>query len=72
MTASEIEIGDLVQIQLPIVFKDIGGVMTGKVVDKFLGESGNETYDIKTLWGRVAAREEHVITNHGKRTDSEN
>ena len=48
MNASDVEVGDIVMCH---------GIKTGKVVHKFLSETGEEVYDIKLAYGpfRVAA-----------------
>ena len=56
--ASEAEIGDIVMVY---------GIQTGKVVHRFLSETGEEVYDIKLSYGpfRVAAREDDILINYG-------
>jgi hypothetical protein len=62
MSASETEIGDIVMVY---------GIKTGKVVHKFLSETGEEVYDIKLVYGpfRVAALEDHIVINYGPRAN---
>jgi hypothetical protein len=58
MSASETEIGEIVMVY---------GIKTGKVVHKFLSETGEEVYDIKMAYGpfRVAALEDDILINYG-------
>jgi hypothetical protein len=58
MNASDVEVGDIVMCH---------GIKTGKVVHKFLSETGEEVYDIKLAYGpfRVAALEDHIVVNYG-------
>jgi len=58
MSASDAEVGDIVMVY---------GIKTGKVVHKFLSETGEEVYDIKLAYGpfRVAALEDHIVVNYG-------
>ena len=42
MSASDVEVGDIVMVY---------GIKTGKVVHKFLSETGEEVYDIKLAYG---------------------
>ena len=62
MSASEVEIGDIVMVY---------GIQTGKVVHKFLSETGEEVYDIKLAYGpfRVAALEDDIVVNYGPRAN---
>jgi hypothetical protein len=62
MSASEAEVGDIVMVY---------GIKTGKVVHKFLSETGEEVYDIKLAYGpfRVAALEDHIVANYGPRAN---
>jgi hypothetical protein len=59
MTPSDVEIGDIVMVY---------GIKTGKVVHKFLSETGEEVYDIKLAYGpfRVAALEDDILINYGR------
>jgi hypothetical protein len=58
MSASEAEVGDIVMVY---------GIKTGKVVHKFLSETGEEVYDIRLAYGpfRVAALEDDILINYG-------
>jgi hypothetical protein len=58
MSASDVEVGDIVMCH---------GMNIGKVVYKFLSETGEEVYDIKLFYGafRVAALEDHIVINYG-------
>ena len=58
MNASDVEVGDIVMCH---------GIKTGKVVHKFLSETGEEVYDIKLAYGpfRVAALEDDILINYG-------
>ena len=62
MSASGVEVGDIVMCH---------GIKTGKVVHKFLSETGEEVYDIKRAYGpfRVAVLEDHIVVNYGPRDD---
>jgi hypothetical protein len=62
MSASDAEVGEIVIVH---------GVHIGKVVDKFLSETGEEVYDIKLYYGpfRVAALEDHIVINYGPRAN---
>jgi hypothetical protein len=62
MKASDVEVGDTVMVH---------GIKTGKVVHKFLSETGEEVYDIKLAYGpfRVAALEDHIVVNYGPRAN---
>ncbi|HXO97982.1 MAG TPA: hypothetical protein VN857_15445 [Chthoniobacterales bacterium] len=62
MNASDVEVGDIVMCH---------GIKTGKVVHKFLSETGEEVYDIKLAYGpfRVAALEDHIVVNYGPRAN---
>jgi hypothetical protein len=59
MSASDVEVGDTVMCH----------GMTGKVVYKFLSETGEEVYDIKLVYGpfRVAALEDDVVIKYRPR-----
>ena len=59
MSASDVEVGDTVMCH----------GMTGKVVYKFLSETGEEVYDIKLVYRpfRVAALEDDILINFGPR-----
>jgi hypothetical protein len=59
MSASSIEIGDLVRVARVNVL--------GKVVDAFVSATGEEVYDIQHHWGRVAALENDIVINYGTR-----
>jgi hypothetical protein len=58
MSATAAEIGDIVICH---------GMNTGKVVHKFLSETGEEVYDIELFYRpfRVAALEHHIVINFG-------
>ena len=58
MTRGDVEVGDIVMVY---------GIKTGKVVHKFLSETGEEVYDIKLAYGpfRVAALEDDILINYG-------
>ena len=62
MNASDVEVGDIVMCH---------GIKTGKVVHKFLSETGEEVYDIKLAYGpfRVAALEDHIVVIYGPRAN---
>ncbi|MEY2609093.1 MAG: hypothetical protein QOH31_6990 [Verrucomicrobiota bacterium] len=62
MNASDVEVGDIVMCH---------GIKTGKVVHKFLSETGEEVYDIKLAYGpfRVAALEDHIVVDYGPRAN---
>ena len=62
MNASDVEVGDTVMVY---------GIKTGKVVHKFLSETGEEVYDIKLAYGpfRVAALEDDILINYGPRAN---
>jgi hypothetical protein len=62
MKASDVEVGDIVMVH---------GIKTGKVVHKFLSQTGEEVYDIKLAYGpfRVAALEDDIVVNYGPRDD---
>jgi hypothetical protein len=62
MTASNVNIGDLVMVH---------GFHNGTVVDKFLSATGDEIIDIQTSRDRLAALEEHIVCNYGNRAPIE-
>jgi hypothetical protein len=62
MKAGDVEVGDIVMVH---------GIKTGKVVHKFLSETGEGVYDIKLAYGpfRVAALEDRILINFWPRAN---